>query len=193
MKVSLPAPPTRLSLPVPPSRLSAPEPPTIVSFPPAPANASIVQLAAAAPQFSSLVAALQFASNNGDLVSALSSPGAFTVLAPTNAAFDALARELTGNPSATAANLLVPANKALVRAVLQYHVVGTRVLRAELPLGMPIDPILEGTATFVVNATSSCLVITDARHRNANVTLTDIFANNGVIHAIDRVILPPVH
>lgn len=156
-----------------------------------PANVSIVQLAAGAPQFSSLVAALQFASVNGDLVAALSGPGTFTVLAPTNAAFDELARELTHDPQATAAALLVPANRALVRSVLEYHVLGARALRAEVPLATPIDPLLAGTATFVVNARPSGLVVTDARKRDANIIATDLFANNGVVHAIDRVILPP--
>jgi transforming growth factor-beta-induced protein len=158
-----------------------------------PANVSIVQLAAGAPQFSSLVAALQFASVDGDLVTALSGPGTFTVLAPTNAAFDALARELTHDPQATAAALLVPANRALVRAVLEYHVLGARALRAEVPLGVPIDPLLAGTGSFVVNARATGLVVTDARNRNANIVATDLFANNGVVHAIDRVILPPAH
>jgi len=158
-----------------------------------PANVSIVQLAAGAPQFSSLVAAMQFASEDGDLVAALSGPGTFTVLAPTNAAFDALARELTHNPQATAADLLVPDNRALVRAVLEYHVLGIRALRAEVPLGKPIDPLLAGTATFVVNTRAGGLVVTDARNRDANIVATDLFANNGVVHAIDRVILPPAH
>jgi transforming growth factor-beta-induced protein len=158
-----------------------------------PANVSIVQLAAGAPQFSSLVAALQFASVDGDLVAALSGPGTFTVLAPTNDAFDALARELTHNPKATAADLLVPENRALVRAVLEYHVLGARALRAEVPLGKPIDPLLAGTATFVVNARAAGLVVTDARSRDSNIIVTDLFANNGVVHAIDRVILPPAH
>ena len=158
-----------------------------------PADRSIVQIAASAPQFSSLVAALQFASIDGDLVAALSGPGTFTVFAPTNAAFDALARELTHDVNATAAALLVPANRALVRAVLQYHVLGARVLRAEVPAGRPIDPLLAGTATFTVNARGQALVITDARHRDATIAATDVFASNGVIHVLDRVILPPLH
>jgi uncharacterized surface protein with fasciclin (FAS1) repeats len=156
-----------------------------------PADKSIVDLAVAAPQFSSLVAALQFASNDGDLVKLLDGPGTFTVFAPTNAAFDALARELTGNAGATAADLLVPANKALVRDVLLYHVLTARVLRAEVPAGQPIDPALPGSATFTVNARGDALVITDARHRDAPISATDVFADNGVVHVIDRVILPP--
>ncbi|MCZ8336542.1 MAG: fasciclin domain-containing protein [Burkholderiaceae bacterium] len=158
-----------------------------------PADKSIVAIAASLPQFSSLVAAVQFASNDGDLVALLSGPGAFTVFAPTNAAFDALARELTHDANATAAALLVPANRDLVRAVLQYHVLGARVLRAEVPAGQPIDPVLAGNATFTVNARGSALVITDARQRDATIVATDVFATNGVVHVIDRVILPPAH
>jgi hypothetical protein len=61
---------------------------------------SIAETAASRPQFSSLVAAVQFASRVGDLVRLLSGAGTFTVFAPTNDAFDALARELTRNPAA---------------------------------------------------------------------------------------------
>ncbi len=158
-----------------------------------PADRSIVDIAASLPQFSSLVAALQFASVDGDLVKALAGAGRFTVFAPTNAAFDALARELTHNPSATAAALLVPANRALVRSVLEYHVLGARVLRAEVPVGQPIDPLLAGNATFTVNTKAGALVITDGRHRDSTIVATDVFANNGVVHVIDTVILPPAH
>jgi uncharacterized surface protein with fasciclin (FAS1) repeats len=158
-----------------------------------PADRSIVAIAASLPQFSSLVAAVQFASIDGDLVSALSGPGTFTVFAPTNEAFDKLARELTHDPHATAASLLVPQNRALIRAVLEYHVLGARVLRAEVPAGRPIDPVLAGSATFTVNARGDALVITDARHRDATIVATDVFATNGVIHVLDTVILPPAH
>ena len=107
-----------------------------------PADKSIVQIAASLADFSSLVAALQYASNNNDLVSLLSAPGTFTVFAPTNAAFDALARELLHNPNATAAHLLTAENRALIRSVLQYHVLASRVLAAEVPLPVAIDPVL---------------------------------------------------
>ena len=154
---------------------------------------SIVGMASTLPGFSNLVAALQFASEGGDLVSLLSAPGTFTVFAPTDEAFDALARERTRNPAATAANLLVPANKALVRAVLQYHVLGATVRKADVPLGAPIDPVLAGNDTFRIDAAGDALVITDARFRTSRIVATDVTANNGVVHAIDRVILPPVH
>lgn len=158
-----------------------------------PADKTIVGLAASLPQFSTLVAAVQFASIDGDLVAALSSPGTFTVFAPTNAAFDALARELTHNPQASAAALLVPENRDLLRAVLQYHVLGARVLLAEVPIGSPIDPVLAGNATFVIAPQGNAVLITDSRQRKSTIVATDVFASNGVVHAIDRVILPPAH
>lgn len=155
-----------------------------------PADRTIVGIASSNAQFSSLVAALQFASDNNDLVNLLNGPGKFTVFAPTNAAFDALARELTNNSAATAADLLVPGNKDLVRSVLQYHVLDSRVLRAEVPLGKPIDPVLAGNATFTVNSNGGALAITDARTRVAPIAAADVFASNGVVHVLDRVILP---
>ena len=155
-----------------------------------PADKTVVQTAiASAPEFSSLVAALQFASNDNDLVNTLSGTGPFTVFAPTNAAFDALARELTGNASATATALLVPENKALLRAVLTYHVVAARVLKAEIAVNTPITTV-QGR-TFVIQAPASGVTITDGRNRVANITATDVLASNGVIHVIDKVILPP--
>ena len=154
---------------------------------------SIVQIAAGNADFSSLVAALQFASNDGDLVSLLSGAGTFTVFAPTNAAFDSLARELLHSPTATAAHLLVTGNQELIRNVLQYHVLGARVLLAEVPLGTPIDPVLAGNATFTIAAPGGKPTIADARHRTAGIVATDLFANNGVVHVIDNVILPPAH
>lgn len=155
-----------------------------------PADKNVVQTAvAAAPEFTSLVAALQFASNDGDLVNTLSGTGPFTVFAPTNAAFDALARELTGNPAASAAALLVPANKALLRSVLTYHVIAARVLKADITLNTPVTTV-QGR-TFVVQATSTGVAIVDGRNRIANIVATDVLASNGVVHVIDKVLLPP--
>ena len=62
-----------------------------------------------------------------------------------------------------------------------------------MPIGRPIEPALAGTATFVVNRSGGGLAVTDARHRTARVVATDVFASNGVVHAIDRVLLPPAH
>jgi uncharacterized surface protein with fasciclin (FAS1) repeats len=152
-----------------------------------PADKTIVATAiASAPQFTTLVAALGFASNNNDLVNLLSGAGPFTVFAPTNAAFDALAKELTGNAAAVGADLLTAANKDLLRSVLSYHVVNSRVLKADVPVNTPITPLLAGN-TFTI---SSAFVITDGRARTANIIITDVLTSNGVIHAIDKVILP---
>jgi uncharacterized surface protein with fasciclin (FAS1) repeats len=152
-----------------------------------PADKTIVDTAiASSPEFTSLVAALQFASDNNDLVTLLSGAGPFTVFAPTNAAFDALAKELTGSATAKAADILVPANKALVKSVLQYHVLTSRVLKADVPVGTAIATAATGK-TFTV---SSALAITDVAGRVANITATDVLTSNGVIHVIDKVILP---
>jgi uncharacterized surface protein with fasciclin (FAS1) repeats len=151
------------------------------------APGSIVETAQATPSLSTLVAAVQFASDNDDLVNLLASPGTLTVFAPSNAAFDALAVELTGTPGATGADLLTPANKPLLRSVLKYHVLATTVTAAGIPFGKPITSA-EGSV-FKIDA-GSPPTITDGRNRLAKITATDIEASNGVVHLIDKVILP---
>jgi uncharacterized surface protein with fasciclin (FAS1) repeats len=161
-----------------------------VLMPPKPMlGKSIVDVANKTPSLSSLVKALDFASNNNDLVKLLSKRGTFTVFAPDNAAFNALAAELLG-PGKTANDLLVPANKALVRSVLQYHVLGSVVLKAGIPLGKPIDPVLEGHDIFKIDAVGGKVIITDGRNRESEIIATDIKAKNGVVHVINKVILP---
>jgi uncharacterized surface protein with fasciclin (FAS1) repeats len=156
-----------------------------------PANKTIVTTAVdSKPEFTSLVAALTFASNNGDLVNLLSSAGPFTVFAPTNAAFDALAKELTSRPTAVAADILTEGNKSLLREVLQYHVVSGRVLKADVPTNTAIGTALSAAKILRVSPT---FVITDGRNRTANITATDILNTNGVIHVIDKVILPSLN
>lgn len=142
-----------------------------------PADKTIVQTAQALPDFSILVDAVIAAG----LVPALSAAGPLTVFAPTNAAFAALLEEL----DTTAEALL--ADTELLTAVLTYHVVPGRVLKSGVPVGTPIRTLQE--SSFTVNAQ---LAITDGRQRMANIVATDVLASNGVIHVIDRVILPPV-
>ncbi len=77
------------------------------------------------------------------------------------------------------------ANTALLTAVLTYHVVPSRVFKAQVPVGSPIAT-LQG-ATFTVG---SDLAITDQVGRKANIVATDVLTSNGVIHVIDKVILP---
>jgi uncharacterized surface protein with fasciclin (FAS1) repeats len=148
---------------------------------------SIVAIAQDTPSLSTLVAAVQFASNDNDLVSLLDSPGTLTVFAPSNAAFDALAVELTGTPGATGADLLTAANKPLLRAVLQYHVLTSTVNASAIPFGKAITSA-EGSVFKIDSGAPP--TITDGRNRTAKITTTDIDASNGVVHLIDRVILP---
>ena len=77
------------------------------------------------------------------------------------------------------------ADTALLDKVLKYHVVPGRVLKAGVPVGAPITTV-QGE-TFSVNAS---LAITDQRGRTANIVATDVLTSNGVIHVIDKVILP---
>jgi uncharacterized surface protein with fasciclin (FAS1) repeats len=140
-----------------------------------PADKNIVQTAQALPQFSILVEAVVAA----DLTTTLSGNGPFTVFAPTNDAFAALLTEL----GITKEQLL--ADKALLTKVLTYHVLPARVLKADVPVGTAITTV-QGE-TFTVNAS---LVITDQRNRTAKIAATDVFTSNGVIHVIDKVILP---
>jgi len=140
-----------------------------------PADKNIVEIAQSLPDFSILVDAVIAA----DLVETLSGPGPFTVFAPTNAAFAALLGEL----GVTKDQLL--ANKPLLTAVLTYHVLPARALAAEVVPGDQPNTV-QGQKFSI----SGEFVITDGRERTANIAATDVFASNGVIHVIDRVILP---
>lgn len=77
------------------------------------------------------------------------------------------------------------ANKALLTKVLTYHVVPSRVLKANVPVGTPITTV-QGE-TFSISAS---LAISDQRGRSANIVTTDVLISNGVIHVLDKVILP---
>ena len=140
-----------------------------------PANQDIVATAQALPDFSILVEAVVAAG----LVETLQGAGPFTVFAPTNAAFAALLAELGLSKAA------LLADTALLTKVLTYHVVGARVLKAEVPVGSAIATV-QGQ-TFSVDAS---LKITDQKQRSTTIVATDVFTTNGVIHAVDRVLLP---
>lgn len=140
-----------------------------------PANKDIVATAQALPDFSILVEAVVAAG----LVETLQGAGPFTVFAPTNAAFAALLAELGLSKAA------LLADTALLTKVLTYHVVGARVLKAEVPVGTAIASV-QGQ-TFTVDAS---LKITDQKQRSTAIVATDVFTANGVIHAVDRVLLP---
>ncbi len=140
-----------------------------------PANKDIVATAQALPDFSILVEAVVAAG----LVETLQGTGPFTVFAPTNAVFAALLAELGVSKAA------LLADKALLTKVLTYHVLPSRVLKAEVPVGKPITTV-QGQ-TFTINAS---LQITDQNARVVNLVGTDVFTSNGVIHVVDRVLLP---
>lgn len=146
---------------------------------------TIVTHATANSNFSSLVAALtrsDQADQNfvGILSGTMSSP--FTVFAPTNAAFSSLLTEFSW------ANLnAVP--ETVLEKTLKYHVVtGSNILASDIPTtATNINTLLE--QTFSVNATGGAK-ITDYNNRVSNIVATDVQCDNGVIHVIDKVIVP---
>ena len=137
---------------------------------------NIVEIAQSNPDLSILVEAVVAAGLAQNL-----STGSLTVFAPTNAAFAALLSEL----GVTKEALL--ANKPLLTAVLSYHVLSSRVARADVPVGKAITPLAGGF--FKIEANGG-LKVTDGRNRVSNITATDIQASNGVVHLLDRVLLP---
>jgi len=143
-----------------------------------PPTQNVVQLAQGNPDLSILVEAVVAA----DLAGTLSAPGPYTVFAPTNAAFAALLTEL----GVTKAQLL--ANKPLLTAVLQYHVLGARVAKAQIPLGKAITPLAGGS--FKIDRSGADVIITDGRNRTSKIIATDIAASNALVHVVDKVILP---
>lgn len=145
----------------------------------APANTTpnIVDIAAGDPNFSTLVAALSAAG----LVDTLSGPGPFTVFAPTNAAFNAL-------PAGTVDNLLLPENLDTLRSILTYHVVPGSITSSQLVGTRQRVATVQG-GTVDINGVQSKLNF-GVRVNDANVTTADIIASNGVIHVIDKVLLP---
>ena len=145
--------------------------------PPPPATPNIVQLAQSLPDFSILVEAVVAAG----LADTLSGVGPFTVFAPNNAAFEALLAEL----KVTKEQLL--SNKGLLTAVLTYHVLPGKVLAADIRQGAQATTVQGQLFTLGLAGGAS---ITDAQGRKANIVATDVAASNGVIHVIDKVILP---
>lgn len=143
---------------------------------------TIVTHAAANANFSTLVSVLN-RSGQPNFITALSGTGPFTVFAPTNAAFTSLDAELApgGIAAVSAANLT---------KVLQYHVVSpANVLAASLTEGQVLTPILTPAQTFTIQLSGGAK-IKDANNRISNIIITDIQCSNGVIHAIDKVLLP---
>ena len=131
----------------------------------------IVDTAAAAGSFGTLLAAAEAAG----LVETLKGDGPFTVFAPTDDAFAAL-------PDGTVENLLKPENKDQLVGILTYHVVAGKVMSTDLQDDMEAATV-QGT-TVMIDLDNGVMV------DDANVVSADIEASNGVIHVIDKVIMP---
>lgn len=138
---------------------------------PAAAQQNIVQVASGNDNFETLVQAVQA----GNLVDALSGAGPFTVFAPTDAAFDKL-------PSGALNGLL--ADRPALRNVLTYHVVQGELTASALQ-GRSYVTALNGDRIPVRVMNGQVMV------GNATVVMADVDASNGVIHAIDGVLMPP--
>jgi len=132
---------------------------------------TIVDVAVGAGNFTTLVAAVTAA----DLVETLSGTGPFTVFAPTDEAFAAL-------PAGVLDALLLPENKELLVRILTYHVVSGMVMAAD---------ITDGDVATVEGSNIMLVTTSGVKVNDANVVAADVAASNGVIHAIDAVILPP--
>jgi uncharacterized surface protein with fasciclin (FAS1) repeats len=131
-----------------------------------------------------LVAAVKAAG----LVETLKGPGPFTVFAPTNTAFAAL-------PAGTVDTLLKPENKPTLTTVLTYHVVPGRIDAAALAQQIKasggkamLKTASGGTLTAMMRGGD--VVVTDAKGNAAVVTTADVYQSNGVIHVVDKVLLP---
>lgn len=145
---------------------------------------TIVGVAAGNENFSALVAAVKAA----DLVETLNSEGPFTVFAPTNDAFNKL-------PEGTVETLLKPENKEKLSGILTYHVVS-----GNLDAGAVTKAITDNNGSFTVNTVQGeeltamvvdgKVVLTDANGNTATVVMADVKASNGIIHAIDAVVMP---
>lgn len=133
----------------------------------------VVDTAVSAGQFSTLVTAVKAAG----LVEALKGDGPFTVFAPTDEAFAKL-------PAGTLEDLLKPENKSKLAAILTYHVVPGKIMRADVLAKITDVKTLQGQSV-TVDAMGDAVKV-----KNAKVTATDVEASNGVIHIIDTVILP---
>ena len=132
---------------------------------------TVVDVAVATPGFETLVAALTAA----ELVDVLANGGPFTVFAPTDDAFAAL-------PTGVLNQLLLPSNKDALVKILTYHVVPSKVLAADVTDG----PVATVEGQSITLSTMGGVTV-----NGANVVTADVLADNGVIHAIDAVILPP--
>jgi uncharacterized surface protein with fasciclin (FAS1) repeats len=158
--------------------------PVTVGGAPMYASKNIVQNAVNSKDHTTLVAAVKAAG----LVDTLQGPGPFTVFAPTNAAFAKL-------PNGTVQALLRPENKGKLSAVLTYHVVPGRLSARDLMEMAKRDGGQHKLATvegewLTVESKGNTLTVWDTKGNRANITIRNVFQSNGVIHVVDKVLLP---
>lgn len=134
---------------------------------------NIVEVAADTPDLATLVQAVTAAG----LGPTLEGPGPFTVFAPTNAAFKQL-------PPGELDRLLEPANKDELANILKYHVASGEVMSSDLSNGQKIETLQGDSLTVKIEGGK--VMIGDA-----TVSQADVMASNGVVHVIDKVLLPP--
>ncbi len=146
---------------------------------------NIIENALNSGDHTTLVAAVKAA----DLVSTLSGIGPFTVFAPVNDAFENL-------PSGTVQSLLKPENKKSLQGVLTYHVISGKydfnALSAEIKKGKGsaiLTTVNGATLTFMMNGLKN-ITVKDKKGSIANISVYDVYQSNGVIHVIDKVLLP---
>ncbi|MCC4213154.1 fasciclin domain-containing protein [Leeuwenhoekiella parthenopeia] len=150
----------------------------------APAQQNIAEIAMGNDNFSTLVTAVQAAG----LAETLSSEGPFTVFAPTNDAFAKL-------PEGTVATLVEPANKEKLTGILTYHVVSGEYMAEDVIKAINDNggsftiPTVQG-GTLTATLVDGSVVLTDANGAKSTVVMADVNASNGVIHAIDAVVMP---
>ncbi len=144
----------------------------------------IIDNAVNSKDHTTLVAAIKAAG----LVETLKGPGPFTVFAPTNEAFAAL-------PAGTVDTLLKPENKDKLTSILTYHVVSgnmdAKMLMKAIKDGKGMASLKTVSGgTLTAKSSGKKVMITDENGGTANVTIADVKQSNGVIHVIDKVLLP---
>ena len=148
------------------------------------ASKDIIDNAVNSKDHTTLVAAVKAAG----LVETLKGPGPFTVFAPTNAAFDAL-------PAGTVDTLLKPENKEMLTTILTYHVVPAKWDAAAISKmikdgkGKAMIKTASG-GTLTAKSSGKKIMLTDEKGGTATVTIPNVYQSNGVIHVIDKVLLP---
>ena len=141
--------------------------------------ADIVEIASGDERFTTLVAAVSAAG----LVETLQGPGPFTVYAPVNDAFAAL-------PDGTVETLLKPENKDQLTNILLYHVDDRKLTAGQIPNGSNYFKPVLASERLCITKDSGGVTIADGTGEVATVVIADIMADNGVIHVVNKVLLP---